>query len=48
MRTDHTHLHLPQHPSRWWLSHTVLAVVGALLVIYVAAVLLVLAAVFLF
>lgn len=44
MRTDLTHLHvqLPHHDSRWWLGHTALAVVLFAVLLYAAAVLLVL------
>ena len=46
MRTtlDHLHLHLhlhwPHHTSTWWLAHTALAVLGALVLLYAAGVLL--------
>lgn len=45
MRTDLTHLHvdMPHHDSRWWLGHTVLALVLLAVLLYAAAVLLVLA-----
>jgi hypothetical protein len=45
MRTDLVHLHvqMPHRDSRWWLGHTALAVVLAAVLLYAAAVLLVLA-----
>lgn len=45
MRTDLAHLHvdMPHHDSRWWVAHTALAVVLLAVVVYAAAVLLVLA-----
>jgi hypothetical protein len=42
MRTALDHLHVPHHPSGWWVGHTVGAVVGAMVLLYAAAVLLVL------
>ena len=43
MRTTHQQLHLAHHTSRWWVTHTSVAVAGAMVVLYVAAVLLVMA-----
>ena len=53
MRTSLVHLHvphphLPHHEPTWWLGLSLVAVAAAALVIYGAAVLLVLAGVFLF
>lgn len=42
------HLHVPHHEPKWWLSYSLVAVAAAALVIYGAAVLLVLAGVLLF
>ena len=43
MRTSLAHLHVPHHASTWWLGHTAAAVAGACVLVYAAAVLLVLA-----
>ena len=58
MRTALAHLHVPHpqvphpqvphHEPSWWLSHGLVAVVAAALMVYGAAVLLVLAGVLLF
>ena len=53
MRTALAHLHVPHpqvphHEPKWWLSHSLVAVAAAALMIYGAAVLLVLAWVLLF
>jgi hypothetical protein len=53
MRTALAHLHVPHphvahHEPTWWLSHGLAAVAAAALIIYGAAVLLVLAGVMLF
>ena len=40
MRTTQQ-LHPTHHTSRWWVSHTAVAVAGAVVVLYAAAVLLV-------
>jgi hypothetical protein len=42
------HLHVAHHEPRWWLGHSLVAVAAAALVVYGAAVLLVLAGVLLF
>ena len=42
MRTALDRLHVPHHRSGWWVGHTVGAVVGALALLYAAAVLLLL------
>jgi hypothetical protein len=47
MRTTHQQLHLPHHTSRWWVTHTAGAVAGAIVVLYLAAVLLIMAGLFL-
>ena len=41
MRTTHQQLHLPHHTSRWWVGHTAVAVAGAVVALYAAALLLV-------
>jgi hypothetical protein len=43
MRTAVNRLHLPDHPSGWWIGHTLLAVGGLFVLTYAAAVLLVVA-----
>ncbi len=43
MRTAVNRLHLPHHPSGWWIGHTLLAVGGLFVLTYAAAVLLVVA-----
>jgi len=53
MRTTLAHLHVPHphvahHEPKWWLSHSLVAVAAAALMIYGAAVLLVLAGLLLF
>ena len=53
MRTALAHLHVPHpqvphHEPRWWLGHSLVAVATAAVVVYGAAVLLVLAGVLLF
>jgi hypothetical protein len=53
MRTAHAHLHVPHpqvphHEARWWLGHGLAAVAAAVLVVYGAAVLLVLTGMLLF
>jgi hypothetical protein len=53
MRTTLAHLHVPHphvahHEPTWWLGHSLVAVAAAALMIYGAAVLLVLAGVLLF
>jgi hypothetical protein len=53
MRTTLAHLHVPHphvahHEPKWWLGHSLVAVAAAALMIYGAAVLLVLAGVLLF
>lgn len=53
MRTTLARLHVPHphvehHEPKWWLSHSLVAVAAAALIIYGAAVLLVLAGVLLF
>jgi hypothetical protein len=40
MRTALDHRHLSHHQPRWWVGHTMAAVVGAVAVLYAAAVLL--------
>ena len=42
------HPHVPHHEPSWWVSHSLVAVAAAALMIYGAAVLLVLAGVLLF
>lgn len=44
MRTATARLHVHGHTSGWWLGHTAAAVAAGLAVVYLAAVLLVLAA----
>ena len=48
MRTALAHLHVPHHQPTWWLSHSVAAIAVAVLLVYAAAVLIVLAGVLLF
>jgi hypothetical protein len=48
MRTALAHLHVPHHEPTWWLSHGVAAIAVAVLLVYAAAVMLVLAGVLLF
>ena len=48
MRTALAHLHVPHHEPKWWLSHSAAALAGAVLIVYVASVLLVVTGVLLF
>jgi len=48
MRTSLAQLHVPHHETKWWLSHSAVAIAAAALLVYVAAVLLVIAGVLLF
>ena len=41
MRTAANRLHLPEHPSGWWVGHALLAAAALFVLIYAAAVLLV-------
>jgi hypothetical protein len=44
VRTAAARLHVPDHSSGWWVGHTAAAVAGMVAVVYLAAVLLVVAA----
>lgn len=44
MRTAIHRLHLSDHPSSWWLGHAAACVAGTLVLVYLAAVVLVVAA----
>ena len=47
MRTTIDYLHLSDHPSRWWVSHTAMALLAAVALVYAASILLVMAGVLL-
>ncbi|NYG06655.1 hypothetical protein BJ986_001142 [Phycicoccus badiiscoriae] len=47
MRTALAQLHVPHHETRWWLSHSAVAIAVGALLVYAAAVLLVVAGVLL-
>jgi hypothetical protein len=48
MRTALAHLHVRHHEPTWWLGHSLAAIAAVLVLVYAAAVLLVVAGVLLF
>ena len=48
MRTTLAHLHLPHHQPTWWLGHSLAAIAAAVVLVYAASILLVVAGVLLF